>query len=225
MPAPQLPGASLQAHNDLPAPEPLNLADSPAARPARGASVAKASAARTIKERSRDDSNERVLNPAQVQLIANEPAAQQSVRRHARMAGAGTGINTSSGVPPSSNQNTKAGSKFLRVLKIAFLTLFFISVGAGVFVALLKLRVPTLIIKTTPPGARVILDGKIQEGATPLEVQVTPGQKYRLRIISEGYEEHIVIVRVQDSINAVKYDLVPESKKKAPPGSAFPETP
>jgi hypothetical protein len=45
----------------------------------------------------------------------------------------------------------------------------------------------TYIITSQPAGAQVYMDGELQEGATPLEIQILPGQRYEVRVEMDEY--------------------------------------
>lgn len=48
---------------------------------------------------------------------------------------------------------------------------------------------PHLTIKTTPPGAQVLVDGVLQQGQTPLNITgLKPGTQYEIRLEMSGYE-------------------------------------
>jgi len=212
---------------DLPAMPEVSAAppEAPRGPRVRHSSVAKVSAVRSIKETSRHESNEELAGaePAQQpELRINTPRSDSDGPRRLspRMAGAGTGAK----VATEGNEVEKSSSpilgKLVRVAKIILFTLMFIGAAGGVTYALLKLRVPTLTVETNPPGARVFMDGKLLEGSTPLDTPVTPGQKYELKIINEGYEEVRRNVKVRDSIapSLLQIDLTPK-KASAKPAS------
>jgi len=55
----------------------------------------------------------------------------------------------------------------------------------------------TLRIETTPPGARVTIDGKLQNATTPIVLKnLQPGAKVPVSIICDGYEEYTEIVTI-----------------------------
>jgi serine/threonine-protein kinase len=46
----------------------------------------------------------------------------------------------------------------------------------------------TYTITSNPTGAQVFVDGEEQEGTTPVEIQILPGQRYQVRVEMPGYE-------------------------------------
>ncbi|MBK6684348.1 MAG: protein kinase [Deltaproteobacteria bacterium] len=63
--------------------------------------------------------------------------------------------------------------------------------AAGYFVLPLLRRPgePHLTIKTTPPGAQVLVDGVLQQGQTPLNITgLKPGTQYEIRLEMNGFE-------------------------------------
>lgn len=69
----------------------------------------------------------------------------------------------------------------------------------------LKATLPaTVIIESTPPGAEVRIDGVLQQGATPLEVELVAGT-HRVELRSAGYE-----------VSLVELDAVAGTKVRAP---------
>ena len=55
----------------------------------------------------------------------------------------------------------------------------------------------TLLIETTPPGARVIIDGKLQDNPTPITLKnLQPGAKLSVSITHDGYEEFTDILTI-----------------------------
>ena len=59
-----------------------------------------------------------------------------------------------------------------------------------------KLRPPSLEIRTSPPGARVFLGGQVLAGVTPLSAPIEPDREYKIRIVREGFEDHESTVRI-----------------------------
>jgi len=59
-----------------------------------------------------------------------------------------------------------------------------------------KLRPPSLEIRTVPPGARVFLGGQMLEGVTPLSVPIEPDREYTIHIVRDGFEDHSGSVRI-----------------------------
>lgn len=63
--------------------------------------------------------------------------------------------------------------------------------AAGYFVLPMLRRPgePHLTIKTTPPGAQVLVDGVLQQGQTPLNITgLKPGTQYEIRLEKSGFE-------------------------------------
>lgn len=55
-----------------------------------------------------------------------------------------------------------------------------------------------LRISTTPPGARVLVDGKILNDATPLQVPIAKGKPARIEIVKEGHFPYQQMVPASD---------------------------
>ncbi len=58
-------------------------------------------------------------------------------------------------------------------------------------------------VATTPPGARVTLDGSAVEGVTPVEVALEPGRQYALALALDGHRPVSRKVRWEDLPDAV----------------------
>ncbi|HYH94774.1 PEGA domain-containing protein, partial [Hyalangium sp.] len=67
----------------------------------------------------------------------------------------------------------------------------------------------TITLVTEPPGASVVLDGKLQEGATPLTLpEVASGVEHLIRVSLAGHQEEAATVKVQPgATEAVKLSL------------------
>jgi len=70
-------------------------------------------------------------------------------------------------------------------------------------------RPGTLQVETEPPGASVVLDGKPQEGTTPLTLsEVASGVEHLLRVRLEGHHEEAATVKVEPGATTpVKFTL------------------
>jgi len=197
--------------DDLPLPEPLSFQEpSPPAEPRlRHASITPRKGVRSIRETTRTPNASEQASPVMSLAPASSPATP--VRKGQRMAGAGTGL--------EATKKKEGTSRILRGLKIALLVLLSIGAAGSVTWVLLKLRVPTLMVETEPPGARVFLDDKLVPGATPIDLEVTPGKKHNLKVIHEGYDEAIRTVKVRNSIapSKILIKLIKSAPAQAPP--------
>jgi tetratricopeptide (TPR) repeat protein len=85
------------------------------------------------------------------------------------------------------------------MLGIGILALcFLISFAAAFFYQNWKPKYGGLTIKTTPPGALIYLDGKLQKSASPITLSKLLSGGHRLKIVKEGYEElfqHVTVVQ------------------------------
>lgn len=59
----------------------------------------------------------------------------------------------------------------------------------------LKPKYGGLVVKTTPPGATILLDGK-QRGASPLTLGDLKSGGHQVRAVKDGYEEYVQEVEV-----------------------------
>ncbi|MEE2901799.1 MAG: protein kinase [Myxococcota bacterium] len=197
--------------DDLPLPEPICFQEpnQPAEPRLRHASITPRKGVRSIRETTRTPNASEKASPVMSLATPSRPAPPE--RKGQRMAGAGTGLGEA--------KKKEGPSKVLRGLKIALLVLLSVGAAGSVTWVLLKLRVPTLMVETEPPGARVFLDDKLVPGATPIDLEVTPGKKHNLKVIHEGYDEAVRTVKVRNSIapSKILIKLIKTSPAQAPP--------
>jgi hypothetical protein len=55
----------------------------------------------------------------------------------------------------------------------------------------------TLAVRSDPPGASILLNGKERAERTPAVLQLPPGE-YKLEVVREGALPHVEDVRVKD---------------------------
>lgn len=74
---------------------------------------------------------------------------------------------------------------------------------------------PQLSIKSTPPGARIFVDGRLQEGSTPLTLTgLEPGRNYEIRIEREGYEPVSRALRVPENKQVLVWPIQLEARRE-----------
>jgi tetratricopeptide (TPR) repeat protein len=82
------------------------------------------------------------------------------------------------------------------VLSLGLLVLVaFLSAAAAFFYLSLKPKYGGLVVKTTPAGATIFVDGK-SKGSSPLTVEELRSGGYQIKAVKEGYKERIQQVEV-----------------------------
>src|SRR6185369_1123217 len=80
-------------------------------------------------------------------------------------------------------------------------------VGRGAVEVVLPALQCDLELTTVPAGARVFLDGQLEQGRTPMTVTVTQDDFHELRFDLDGYESEVRALKPEDTDKSVTVHL------------------